>query len=300
MFIQFFGSYLLSKGAVSAEQLIDAIEKESSAYVHPGALAMHAGMMSSEQIEDVRIAQTHNDKNFEELCVEKGYLTKEQVDELLASQYPRYLSLGQILVENGVFDESAFHELLASYIAENQIKEKHLPGENGETIHSMLEKYCAHIESPDKAYHLEYLNLFLNNLVRFIGDDFTLLRPVTDVSSYTAGKYASQHTTGIYDLTSVLDMSEDTAIAFAGRYVSEQFDEFDEIVQASIEDFLNLHNGLFHVNMSNSYAIELGLEPPTFGSDHMLNISGSTYIFPVLFPFGIVNILLQEPLSQTL
>jgi len=61
-------------------------------------------------------------------------------------------------------------------------------------------------------------------------------------------------------------------------------------------DFLNLHNGLFHVNMSNSYSIELGLEPPAFGSDRMLNISGSTYIFPVLFPFGVVNILLQEPL----
>ena len=298
MFIQFFGGYLLSKGVVTAEQLIAAMEKESSVYIQLDTLAMHAGLMTPEQIEDVRIAQTHNDKHFGEVCVEKGYLTQMQVNELLISQYPQYLLLGQILEENGVFDQTTFHELVQAYINDNQIREEDLPNETGETVFSMLNEYCSEMESPNKAYQLEYLNLLLNNLVRFIGDDFTLLRPVMRSSSYPTQKYASQRITGIYEVTSVLDMAEDTAVAFASRYVSEEFEEFDEYVQASIEDFLNLYNGLSNVNIPNSYSVELGLEPPVSGDDYAIEDSQCAYIFPALFPFGIVNIVLSEAAAR--
>ena len=84
MFVQFFGGFLLNKGAVTREQLIDAMEKESTSHIQLGTLAMHAGLMDAEQIEDVRISQTHTDKRFGEICVDKGYLTESQVDELLA------------------------------------------------------------------------------------------------------------------------------------------------------------------------------------------------------------------------
>ena len=116
MFVQFFGGFLLNKGVVSTDQLIDALKKESTAHIQLGTLAMHASLMTAEQIEDIRIAQTHTDKRFGEWCVDKGYLTEEQVNELLATQYPKYLLLGQILEEQGVFDQATFHELVKEYI----------------------------------------------------------------------------------------------------------------------------------------------------------------------------------------
>lgn len=298
MFIQFFGGFLLRKGVVTAEQLIAAMEKESTAHIQLGTLAMHSSLMTAEQIEDVRITQTHNDMRFGEICVNKGYLTSEQVNQLLAEQYPKYLLLGQILEEEGIFDQATFHALIKEYITDNSIAEEDLPTESGETIFSMLNDYCADLTSPNKAYQLEYLNLLLNNLVRFIGDDFTLLRPVIRTTSYPAQRFAAQRITGIYEVISVLDMSEETAITFASRYVSETFDEFDEYVQASMEDFLNLHNGLFNVNISNSYSVELGLEPPVSGTETFVDGGEKTYIFPMLFPFGVVNIVLSEIASE--
>ena len=89
-------------------------------------------------------------------------------------------------------------------------------------------------------------------------------------------------------------MSEETAIQFASRYVSEEFTAFDEYVQASMEDFLNLHNGLFNVNISNSYSVELGLQPPISGEKQAVAGGSSMYIFPALFPFGVVNIVVSE------
>lgn len=294
MFVQFFGGFLLNKGAVSKQQLIDAMKKESTAHIQLGTLAMHASLMDAQQIEDIRIAQTHTDKRFGELCVEKGYLTEEQVNELLASQYPKYLLLGQILEEQGVFDQATFHDLVKEYISDNSIAEEDLPLEDGETVLSLVRDYCSNLISSNKEYQLSYLQLLLNNLIRFIGGDFTLLRPVIRSTSYPTQKFAAQMVTGSYQLVSVLDMSEEAAIQFASRYVSEEFTTFDEYVQASMEDFLNLHNGLFNVNISNSYNVELGLEPPVSGEKQAISGGAHMYIFPALFPFGVVNIVVSE------
>ena len=294
MFVQFFGGFLLNKGVVSTEQLIDAMKKESTTHIQLGTLAMHASLMTADQIEDVRIAQTHTDKRFGEICVDKGYLTEEQVNELLATQYPKYLLLGQILEEEGVFDQATFHALVKEYITENSIAEDDLPLEDGETVLSLVKDYCSDLDTSNKEYQLEYLQLLLNNLIRFIGGDFTLLRPVIRSTSYPTQKFAAQKITGSYQVISILDMSEETAIQFANRYVSEEFSGFDEYVQASMEDFLNLHNGLFNVNISNSYSVELGLEPPISGEKHAIAGGSHMYIFPALFPFGVVNIVVSE------
>ena len=50
MFVQFFGGFLLNKGVVSSDQLIDAMKKESTAHIQLGTLAMHASLMTAEQI----------------------------------------------------------------------------------------------------------------------------------------------------------------------------------------------------------------------------------------------------------
>lgn len=294
MFVQFFGGFLLNKGVVSADQLMDAMQRQATTHIQLGTLAMHASLMTAEQIEEVRIAQTHTDKRFGELCIDKGYLTAEQVEELLEMQYPKYLLLGQILEEEGVFNQTEFYELVREYISENAINEEDLLLENGETITSLVKDYCSDLFSSNKEYLIQYLQLLLNNLTRFIGSDFTLLRPVVRSSAYLTQKFASQEITAPYLMTSVLDMSVETAIQFACRYVSEEFTEFDEYVQASMEDFLNLHNGLFNVNISNIYAVELGLEPPVSGENREISCGSSMYIFPTLFPFGVVNIIVSE------
>lgn len=81
-------------------------------------------------------------------------------------------------------------------------------------------------------------------------------------SEYMTNYCVTQKDEGLLSFNSGVDMSKSVAIAFASRYAKEEFHEFDEYVKASIEDFLNLHNGLFNVNMSNEFSLELNLCPP--------------------------------------
>ena len=88
-------------------------------------------------------------------------------------------------------------------------------------------------------------------------------------------------------------MPETTCISFASRYVNEEFTEFDEYVQASLEDFLNLHNGLYNVNISNTLGKELTLEAPEVVSDELIELSGSSYLLQVMYPFGVINFIFE-------
>ena len=69
----------------------------------------------------------------------------------------------------------------------------------------------------------------------------------------------------------------------------ENFHEYDEYVQASIEDFLNLHNGLFNVNISNEKSIELELEPPVSLENTYISSATKMILMPIIYPFGTLN-----------
>ena len=63
----------------------------------------------------------------------------------------------------------------------------------------------------------------------------------------------------------------------------------NEYVEASAQDFINLHNGLFTVNVSNNQQIELKLTPPTPLSDADPEICKNSLILPFQYPFGIIK-----------
>lgn len=83
------------------------------------------------------------------------------------------------------------------------------------------------------------MRLLFNDLTRFIGDDFTPLC-FNPCKEYPVNYCVSQTIHGDLSAKVYLDMPETTCISFASRYVNEEFTEFDEYVQASLEDFLNL------------------------------------------------------------
>ncbi len=88
-------------------------------------------------------------------------------------------------------------------------------------------------------------------------------------------------------------MGEKTAVEFACRYAREIFPEFDEYVQAALEDFLNLHNGLFTVNLSNDYSVELQLTPPGVETPELLTFTSETYLLPIVYPFGTFHFIIE-------
>ena len=89
-----------------------------------------------------------------------------------------------------------------------------------------------------------FIELLFNDFIRFIGSDYTPLS-VEEVTEASIACCVKQEIHGDYAINTYISMDLDTAIAFATRYVHEQFHSYDEYVQASLEDFVNLQNGLF-------------------------------------------------------
>lgn len=248
MYSQFFGSYLLRRDAITPEQLTHAISQLSAAHIKLGTLAMHKGYMVASEVDEVCFLQTREDRRFGEIAIERGYLTEDQVRELLKTQIPDFLLFGQCLVDDGAISYEELQTLVLDYEAENEMYDIDLNIESKEKITQLIERFFLVAEVPITEYSIMYMELMFNNLVRFIGDGFTPLTPIP-CDEFPVNYCVSQRIHGKVNCISRVDMEEDVAIAFASRYAKTTFTEFDEYVQASIEDFINLHNGLFMVNM---------------------------------------------------
>lgn len=294
MYAQFFGNYLLSRNAITKEQLVAAMQKKSSEQIKLGTLAIHAGYMTAGEVEHIIIEQTHHDKRFGELAIQEGYLTEQQVTELLKSQSPDFLLLGQVLVEDGYLTHQQLQDLIIDYESEDEFYDDNpdYSNETQESIHRMMMKLFILVERPLSPYELSFFHLLFKNLVRFIGDDFMPVPP-SHWKEYPTNHCVSQRIDGDFAMKIYIDMTQDVAIEFASRYVDDSFSVFDEFVQSSLEDFLNLHNGLFLVNMSNDYSLELELGPPVEETDELLLFDKGSYLLPIVFPFGTVHFIFE-------
>lgn len=290
MHTQFFGNFLLNKGVITPEQLIEALKVQANTHKKLGTLAIHSGFMSASEVEDVYITQTHFDKLFGELAVNLGYLTEGQVDNLLTTQLPDYMLLGQILIDQGILTHVELENLITEYKSVYEIYDLELIEEQQEMVNKLLSDFYLPEDIPHSEHILSYFTLLFNNLVRFIGEDFTTLG-IMNLTEVPTNFCISQEVEGSFSFFSALDMEQETAVAFAGRYVNEEFDTFDEYVRASIEDFLNLHNGLYTVNMSNDYSMELQLQPPIAYENTLIETGFSFYLLPIMYSFGTINFL---------
>ena len=288
----FFVNFLLNKGVITPEQLVDALKIQANTHKKLGTLAIHSGFMSASEVEDVYITQTHYDKLFGELAVNLGYLTESQVDNLLTTQLPDYMLLGQILVDKNILTHVELENLITEYKSVYEIYDLELIEEQQNMVNKLLSDFYLPEDLPHSEHILSYLTLLFNNLVRFIGEDFTTLN-VMNLSEVPTNFCISQEVEGSFSFLSALDMEQETAITFASRYVNDEFQEFDEYVRASIEDFLNLHNGLYTVNMSNDFSMELQLLPPAPHENILLETGFSFYLLPIMYSFGTINFLLS-------
>ncbi|MCR5144065.1 MAG: chemotaxis protein CheX [Lachnospiraceae bacterium] len=292
MFSQFFGSYLLRKEVITSEQLAEAISKVSETHIKLGTLAIHSGYMVASEVDEVCYLQSREDKRFGEIAIERGYLTEDQVKELLKIQTPYYLLLGQCLVDMGAITNTDLQDCTIGYESENELIDIDLSNESTDKIRQLIERFFVIAEIPVSEYSVMYMELLFNNLIRFIGDDFTPLTPFP-CAEYPTNYCVTQEINGEVNCKSRIDMPRDVAIEFASRFINEDFETFDDYVQASIEDFMNLHNGLFVVNMSNSFSIELNLQPPAIETEDVLQLSEATFILPIIYPFGTIHILIS-------
>jgi CheY-specific phosphatase CheX len=287
LFSQFFGNYLLNQNILTKEQIISALEDTQNTRLKLGVLAINSGYMTSSQVARVHDTQVLKDKKFGDIAIELGYLTKEQVQELLNDQPKGYLLLGQAIIEKGFITEKDFESILNSYKKYYKYDNKLLVNGQEDSNYILNKVYDFSSTSYPNQYN-KYVSLLINDLIRFIGDDFTPLNPEYDIRS-TSYKVMSQHIYGDFENTILLFADETTLIHFAERYSGEELYDLNEYAESATQDFLNLINGLFTVNESNNQQVELSLEPPgLFETLTPIDLMDRV-ILPFQYPFGTIR-----------
>lgn len=292
MYTQLFGGYLLNHGILTADQLATAMDKAKNTRVKLGVLAINAGYMTAAQVDKCHQLQLRMDKRMGDIAVEQGFMTEEQVEKLLQSQKSGYLLLGQAIMDEGYLDNAAFEKALADYKKEATITETDFLAEDEEKTEKVLNEYYQ--ISAEDAFDgvTAYISLLMKNLVRFIGDDFLLLR--AEKNEYVPAEVmACQPITGVVNLATAICADTDTFVKLASRYAKEEFDELDDYAEASVGEFLNLHNGLFTVNVSEQKNVELELQPQMVQKSGF-DGAGGGYIIPVQFSFGVVRFVIAS------
>ncbi|MBR4224866.1 MAG: chemotaxis protein CheX [Oscillospiraceae bacterium] len=284
MFTQLFGNYLLNKGLVTSSQLSAALAAAKQTRAKLGVLAINAGYMDAAQVDEVHSEQQRVDKRFGDIAVDKGYLSAGQVEELLSKQGHAHLALGQALVDSGAMSNTSFADALSAYKSENSLTDVDFDDKTGNKVDELIAKLYSFGNDENSSMCTEYVSLLFKNLIRFIGDDFTPLAP-EKIPSARVSYCAKQDMKALgFSCTTAIDAAEQAFIAFASRFAGEQLTDVDEMTEAANLEFMNLHNGLFAVNLSNDEGREVSLLPPVALKND--TIDGPVYRISVVYPFG--------------
>ncbi len=101
MAIKFFGQFLVEKGAVSTEEILDAVEIQKISNLKFGEMALAMGLLSESDVDKVHDIQHRTEQSFDHLAVHLGLLTEEQKAQVAEMQHERHLDIGRALVESG-------------------------------------------------------------------------------------------------------------------------------------------------------------------------------------------------------
>ena len=291
MFTQFFGNYLLHQQLVSPEHLSEVLQTMKTTRLKLGVLAINAGFMTAAQVEKAHNEQQRVDKRIGDVMVDMGFLTKDQVESLFQTQPAGHLLLGQALVDNGYMTNTQFEQALNSYKQENSISENDFNDGSDEAAARLVKHFYNFSGGTNSAYMTNYVSLLFKNLIRFIGDDFTPMdaKPVSDEIS----NCVVQRIEGGLSAITIIDADTSAMIEFASRFAKEELTDDDEYTQACVSEFINLHNGLFAVNMSNDTGVELKLEPQCYYDNMDISELKNACVIPVCFSFGVVNFIVS-------
>lgn len=120
MSAKFFGQFLLERGRISSQQLVDALEFQKQVKLPIGILALEQGILSAEQVKLVLARQTNSDKQFGELALSLGLLTQAQIDVLLQCQSSHRVHLGEALIVKGYLSIDALEKELKEHKKEEE------------------------------------------------------------------------------------------------------------------------------------------------------------------------------------
>lgn len=247
MFTQFFGQFLLNNDLISAEELNTVFQNIKSTRLRFGMIAIDEGFLTPNQVVDINNLQKKYDKRFGEIAVEFDYLTEENLEIILNMQQSEHLKMAQTIVDLGYMTLEEFAEAMNTYKKHHGISDESFD----ELKNGKVDEVIYNIIRTEDEIIKEYVALFYKNIIRFITNEVYISEPEKLSRDEEYSHLFEQKIIGDRELYTAYTASENVLISFASKYAGETLKGVDDFTIDVCKEFLNLHNGLFTVNMSD-------------------------------------------------
>lgn len=151
--------------------------------------------------------------------------------------------------------------------------------------------------SPDVAneFIIAYIKKLVQDVVLYVDKNISVGN-IEFKDVYEVEHEISQEITGLPSAYSAMDGEIRALTAFAESYSNLGVADYDELCKEVLLDFMNLHNGLFIVHLSEKNICELSLSVPKQNGHKSIKspASGKVTIIPINFSYGTIKFLLVQ------
>ena len=246
--------YLLNEGVMPLEEMKPLLPEMRYREIQLPVMALRQRMVDPKFLDELKPVST---EAFARIAVEKGILTRAQVDRLLQETGGESLHFAQYLLDTEMLD---YEELDVYFRAREQMKE--LP------VHYAVRTLCGERLAKEAVLYGDFMEIFMDSLMDFLHAPAVIsLEPVPSAtfSTLVATHAASQHMGGDVSIVTGILAEDAEFLELAGRYSEEELTEIDEIAIDSIQEFLNVINGIYSIQLAER-GIEVELEVPRWGA----------------------------------
>ena len=115
MATMFFGQYLLAKGVIDRDALLDALDRQRRSNLSLPDLAVQEGLIERSRAEAIMAQYRMSDDPIEDILASSGGLDADQIRRLQSKQRSSWLRIGAALVEGGYMSDEAIAANLEDY-----------------------------------------------------------------------------------------------------------------------------------------------------------------------------------------
>jgi len=244
----FFGQYLLSRGVISREVLIEAIERQRKTNLSLVELAVREGCIEPQRANGILTRYRTTDAGLEELCLEYGQIDREKLEELLRIQRSDWVKIGAAFIDSGHLNRDQVEKYLADF------------DELQREANQRLAADFRSCNDPETTKTVIELSVFY--LQRFTSGPVKLLTLATDDGVLASGRrrYA-QKLVGDREICCALDLPSQLATTIAQDFIGIPVEDDSEVAIDAVCECVNIIGGHACTELEAS-GFRLRPEPP--------------------------------------
>lgn len=141
----FFGQYLLEKGVINRDALLDAIERQRKANRTLVELAVDQGLLNFKTAEALTLIFRVSNRPLEDICINEGGLPADTVNELIAYQKANRLLIGDALIAGGHLTSKQVETSLVSFLKQETREKQTLEADFDHLPETEIVRVCTEL-----------------------------------------------------------------------------------------------------------------------------------------------------------